>query len=78
MNNSRIYLSTLNYAEKSVIAQQAGITPEALITFAKGYRTPSRVTAIKLEKATKGKIKESDFTEEIKNRIFPPSPEETL
>lgn len=72
-NPSREYLKALSLNERKVLATSLNIRQEYLYQIGAKLRHPSRELAFKLERETKGQIKESDFDEEIRVNIFPSS-----
>ncbi|MBF0609425.1 MAG: hypothetical protein SFH39_12215 [Candidatus Magnetobacterium sp. LHC-1] len=79
-NKSRGFLGQLSLRERICLANAVDVSDTFLFMVAQGVRTPSRETAVKLELATDGKVKDSDFAEEVKRKLLmlmTPSPEES-
>lgn len=66
MNPSREYLKNLPLPEKEKLAALVQTKAIYLYQIGISFRSPSKKLQFMLESATKGKIKASDFDEEIK------------
>ena len=69
LNPSREYLKTLTVAARIKLAESVNAKQRYLDQVGKSLRTPSRDLAVRLELATNGAIKDSDFTDEIRRQI---------
>ncbi|MBF0345598.1 MAG: hypothetical protein HQL06_15390 [Nitrospirae bacterium] len=74
MNESRIFLRGLNKSARLQLAQDVEINERHLYQIGAGLKYPSRVLALKLEIATDGKVKDSDFSEELRSKLLPLPP----
>jgi DNA-binding transcriptional regulator YdaS (Cro superfamily) len=61
LSKSRKYIQSLSKNELAALAANLGTKPVYLYQIGKGFRTPSRRLALKMEQEAKGKIKASDF-----------------
>ena len=70
MNPSREYIKKLPIEERRSLAESVGVTWQFIYQIGAGIRDPHRKLALRLEIATEGKIKESDFDQEVKDEIL--------
>lgn len=68
-NASREYLRRLSAKDRKALASAVGLSHEYLYMVGEGQRTPSRISARKLEVATGKKFRAVDFVTEMESMV---------